>query len=354
MNDIPTMPSRIAVIGSGSWGTALATLLAGRGHEVMLWARRKEMAERIATERRNPDYLPDTAIPSSVGVTSNLADALRDAAIIVFATPSQSIRTVAGKAAPLIEPDSIIVSVAKGIENETLLTTTGVLEDVLTHVPRAHLAVLYGPSHAEEVVQGVPTAVVVAAHAVSTAERVQRAFMTPTFRVYVNEDVTGVEIAGSVKNILAIASGISEGLGFGDNARAALLTRGLAEIKRLGAALGADPATFSGLAGIGDLVVTCTSRHSRNRFLGEQIGRGKTLEQVESEMKMIAEGVRTTASVHDLARRLSVEMPITEAVHDILFEHVPPLEAVEQLMMRSAKQEDGIPLAENQHSRTRV
>ena len=240
----------------------------------------------------------------------------------------------------MLDPEAIVVSVAKGIENETLMTTTQVLHDVLPELPEENLGVLYGPSHAEEVAAGVPTAVVASARSLAAAEKIQAVFSAPRLRVYVNQDLIGVEIAGSVKNVMAIATGIIEGVGYGDNARAALITRGLAELKRLGRAMGADPMTFSGLAGIGDLVVTCTSKLSRNRFLGEEVGRGKTVAEVEQEMNMVAEGVRTTRSVCRLAELHGVEMPITQAVHDVLFAGKPPAEAIDDLMSREVKRED--------------
>lgn len=290
--------------------------------------------------RRNPDYLPEAVLPDSISISSDLAASVDGADLWLIATPSQAVRSVAEQLEPLSHPGLVVVSVAKGIENGTLLTTTCVLRDTLPRVPLSRLAVLYGPSHAEEIARRVPTAVVAAAYDRATAEYIQNVFMSPTLRVYVNDDVRGVEIAGSVKNILALGAGISDGVGFGDNAKAALITRGIAEIRRLGVAMGANPRTFAGLAGIGDLIVTCMSGLSRNRNLGEKIGRGMSLEQAEAEMTMVAEGVRTTASVHDLAKKLGVEMPITEAVYCILFRGKPPLEAVQDLMMRSAKNED--------------
>ncbi len=334
---------RIAVIGAGSWGTALTISLASEGHHVVLWARRPEAAEAITTTRHNPTYLPDAILPDSVKVTSDLEAAVQDADLWVFAMPSHALRKAAVRVREYVHPDLIVVSVTKGIEIETLLTSSEVLADVLTNLPRSRIGVLYGPSHAEEVAAGVPTAVVAAATSHDIAERIQDVFMTNRLRVYVNRDVKGVEIAGSVKNVMAIAAGMAEGVGYGDNAKAALITRGIAEIRRLGIAVGADPTTFSGLAGIGDLVVTCMSKHSRNRYLGEAIGRGETLDEVQAEMKMVAEGVRTTKAVHELARIHSVEMPITEAVYQILFEGKKPSEAVEQLMNRSAKREDWLP-----------
>jgi glycerol-3-phosphate dehydrogenase (NAD(P)+) len=340
MSEAAGPDSPIAIIGAGSWGTALAISLVSTGRKTRLWARTEDAASQMRELRHNPTYLPDAILPQELTITSDLASAVRGAKIVVFAVPSQSVRGVAQKLQALIEPDAIVISVAKGIENGTLMTTTQVLHDVLTDIPEENIGVLYGPSHAEEVAAGVPTAVVASARCLRTAEIIQCVFGAPRLRVYVNQDLMGVEIAGSVKNVMAIATGIVEGVGFGDNARAALITRGLAEIKRLGAAMGADPMTFSGLAGIGDLVVTCTSKLSRNRYLGEQVGRGKSVAEIESEMNMVAEGVRTTESVCILARQYNVEMPITEAVHSILFENKPAVQAIEDLMAREAKRED--------------
>ncbi len=340
---MPDNNKKVAIIGAGSWGTALAISLASEGHDVTLWARRAEAADAISRTRHNPSYLPDAVIPDSVNVTADLDEAVRGADFWVFATPSHALRRAAERVSVHIHPELIIVSVSKGIENETLFTSTKVLADVLKDLPRSQIGVLYGPSHAEEVAAGVPTTVVAAANSPRIAQAIQDLFMTSRLRVYANNDVIGVEIAGSVKNVMAIAAGIAEGVGYGDNAKAALITRGIAEIRRLGVAVGANPTTFSGLAGIGDLVVTCMSKHSRNRFLGEQIGRGRTLDEVLDEMQMVAEGVRTTQSVHELARRHGIEMPITEAVYRILFEGKKPSDAVNDLMTRSAKNEDWLP-----------
>lgn len=337
-----TRKERVAVVGAGSWGTALAISLAESGHLVRLWTRRKEAAASMSETRHNPVYLPDATIPDSIHITHRLDEAVDGADIWLMAIPSQGVRLVAERLVKHFDRRLLIVSVAKGIENRTLMTTSEVLLDVFKDASPDQVAVLYGPSHAEEVAQHCPTTVVSASRHLETAERVQEVFMTPTLRVYANPDLKGVEIAGSVKNVLAIAAGISDGVGYGDNAKAAILTRGLAEIKRLGVAMGANEGTFGGLAGIGDMVVTCMSKLSRNRNLGYAIGKGKTLAEVQDEMTMVAEGVRTTASVMELAARLNVEMPITAAVHSILFENVPPIDAVRHLMMRSAKQEEWI------------
>lgn len=321
----------------------MATGLARSGHDVRLWARRPALVEEMQATRENAAYLPGVTLPETLQLTAVLEAAIADATVWVVAVPSQAVRALANKLKPYAGPNLWIVSLAKGIENKTLLTTTAVLRDVLPVIPDEHITVLYGPSHAEEVGFAKPTTVVVGASSPQIGEALQELFMTPTMRVYVNCDLIGVEIGGSVKNILALAAGISEGVGYGDNAKAALVTRGIAEIQRLGLALGAKASTFAGLAGIGDLVVTCFSRHSRNRYFGEQIGHGRTLAEIEEEMTMVAEGVRTTLSVYELAQKHRIEMPITEAVYRILFEGKRPDDAVHDLMTREAKYEDWLP-----------
>lgn len=334
------MNASVAVLGAGSWGTALAVSLADTGHEVTLWARRPEVAEVMQATSRNPDYVPDVILPTNLYVTSDLQSATKSCPIWIIATPSHGVRPLADSLRPWVNTDQIVVCVAKGMERESGLTMTQVLAQELSPpASPSHLAVLYGPSHAEELVAGKPTTVVASASDVEVARHVQAVFMTEKLRVYVNTDVTGVEIGGSVKNIMAIATGISDGIGYGDNAKAALITRGLAEIQRLGVAMGAQAETFTGLSGLGDLVVTCTSQFSRNRQVGEEIGRGRSLHAVTRSMHMVAEGVYTTVAVHKLARRLNVDMPITDAVHAILFEGKSPQDAVHDLMSRSAKDE---------------
>lgn len=337
------MSGSLTLFGAGSWGTALAVHLASAGRDVTLWARREEAVRGMRQTRRNPTYLSDVSIPSSVRITSDLHEAAEASSLWAVAVPSQNLRSIATQIDPCTRSDVTVVSLAKGIENETLLTMSQVLSEVLADVSDSQIGVLYGPSHAEEVARERPTAVVASAPTKSRAERIQEAFMTKRLRVYVNTDVIGVEIGGSAKNVLAIAAGMSDGVGYGDNAKAALVTRGLAEIRRLGLTLGAEAQTFAGLAGIGDLVVTCMSTHSRNRYLGEQIGKGRTLDEVLDEMDMVAEGVRTTQSIHDLARHHQIEMPITEAVYAILFENKQPREMVDELMTRSAKREHWLP-----------
>lgn len=337
------MTRAITVFGAGSWGTALARSLSEAGHSVVLWARRREAAVRMAETRHNPSYLPDVVIPDTVVITDDLVLAATHSDFWVVATPAQAVRELAQRVHQFAHPELAVVSVAKGIEAGTLLTTTQVLAEVLDVVPANRIGVLYGPSHAEEAAIGKPTTLVAAASSLATAQLIQSTFMTPRLRVYVNQDVIGVEIGGSVKNVLAIAAGISDGIGYGDNAKAAIVTRGMAEIQRLGVAMGADPLTFTGLTGIGDVVVTCMSRHSRNRYVGEQIGRGKSLAQLQSEMQMVAEGVATAASTYELAKRYDIEMPITEAIYAILFEGKQPQQAVEELMTRAARREDWLP-----------
>ncbi len=317
--------------------------LASAGRDVVLWARRPEVADEIRRTSHNPTYLPELLIPSSVYITTDLEKAAEASDLWGMAVPSQQLRGRAEHLRPHAHPGARLVALSKGIENETLLTMSQVLDDVFESVPSDQIGALYGPSHAEEVAEGRPTAVVAAAPDEEEARHIQKVFMTERLRVYMNTDVLGVEIGGSAKNVLAIAAGIADGVSYGDNAKAALVTRGLAEIRRLGQALGADPQTFAGLAGIGDLVVTCMSPHSRNRYLGEQISTGKSLDEVLNDMAMVAEGVRTTRSVYNLAKHHGVEMPITEAVHAILFDDKSPRKMVKRLMTRSAKHENWLP-----------
>ena len=330
---------RIAVLGAGSWGTTLSVLLAEKGLEVNLWSHRKEFARELEAARRNSRYLPGVELPDNLHISSDISTAVEDAGMIVAAVPSQALRETFSLLRESSFEETIIVNVAKGIELDTGKRLSEVILETLPAVLPDNVAVLYGPSHAEEVSEKQPTTVVVASSSPETAGTVQDVFHTSTFRVYVNTDIVGVEVAGSVKNIIAIAAGISDGLGFGDNAKAAIITRGLAEMSRLAASLGGDPMTVSGLSGIGDLVVTCLSRHSRNRYVGEQIGKGKRLDDVVSHMEMVAEGVPTTKAVVALSRRLGVEMPITVAVYEMLFENKPAEKAILDLMTREPKQE---------------
>jgi glycerol-3-phosphate dehydrogenase (NAD(P)+) len=331
---------KIAVLGAGSWGTTLAVLLANKGHEVALWAHRPEFARALEAERENRRYLKGIQFPPSLHAVADLHDAVRGTSMIVMAVPSQSLRQAASALTGVPMDDKVVVNVSKGIELGSGKRMSEVLLESLPGLDPSRLAVLYGPSHAEEVAREQPTTVVACSSSEATARLVQDAFHTRFFRVYLNTDLVGVEVAGSVKNIIAIAAGISDGLGFGDNAKAAIITRGLAEISRLSLRLGADPVTMSGLSGIGDLVVTCLSKHSRNRYVGEQIGKGRTLDDVIGEMSMIAEGVLTSKAVYELSTRLGVEMPITRAVYEMLFEGKPAQQAILDLMDREPKPEN--------------
>lgn len=327
---------KFAVIGAGGWGTALACILAASRDSVVLWAHNPAIAEEINTLRTNETYLPGVAVPAGITATHN-ADELAHADAVVVTVPTQFIRsTFAEYKFPL--RGKIVVSGSKGIERGSLLRVSELLSDVAA-VPLHLFAALTGPSHAEEAARGVPTTVVAAAVDAEVASTVQKGFSTPSFRVYTSGDVIGAELGGALKNIIAISAGIIDGLELGDNTKAALMTRGLVEITRLGVAMGAEPLTFSGLSGLGDLIVTCMSRHSRNRWVGEQIGRGKSLDDVLLETKKVAEGVPTTVSALELSRRYNVEMPIVEQVHAVLFDKKNPREAIQELMVRGFKPE---------------
>ena len=323
----------VAILGAGSWGCTLAWHLNKKGIPIKLWD--LESQAKTLKKRRRCLKIPELRIPSRIEITSCLEEAADGAGVIVIALPSQVVRKVIRKLKK-IPKDSILVSASKGIENRTLMRISEVIIDVLGRRP---VAVLSGPSHAEEVCRSIPTTIVSAARSGKVARRIQELFMTETLRVYTNPDIIGVELGGALKNPIAIAAGISDGLGFGDNTKAALLTRGLAEITRLGAVMGAKPLTFAGLSGMGDLTATCISRYSRNRNLGEAIGQGKSLEQTLKKIGMVVEGVPTTKSVCGLARKYGVEMPITEQIHRVLFQRKDPYRAVADLMLREAKPE---------------
>jgi glycerol-3-phosphate dehydrogenase (NAD(P)+) len=328
--------ARIGIIGAGSWGTALALLLQTNGHSVTIWNRDTEVIESIEKERINRKYLPEVVLPKEIQVETDVNKAARDKDGLVIAVPSHAVRSVIENIKD-INKDAILISVAKGIENKTLLRVSQIL---MERFDEDNITVLSGPSHAEEVSRGIPTLVVTASKSQKSAEWVQNTFMSPVFRVYIHSDVIGVEIGGALKNIIALAAGIIEGAGGGDNTKAALITRGLVEITRLGTKLGANSLTFAGLSGMGDLIVTCMSRYSRNRYLGEQIGRGKKLDEVLSEMVMVAEGVRTTRSAYELAAKHQVEIPIITEAYNVLFQDKDPKQAVFDLMTRAAKVED--------------
>lgn len=327
---------KFAIIGSGSWGTALAKVLHSNGHTVTMWDRDEKLLEAIRNERVNKKYLPDFNIPQSIRVEADIRKAVSGQDGIVIAVPSHAVRSVIANF-PEVSSETVVISVAKGIENDTLLRVSQILAE---RFEEDRVAVLSGPSHAEEVSRDIPTLVVSASRSRETARWVQAAFMSASFRVYSHHDVIGVEMGGALKNVVAVAAGIIDGVGAGDNTKAALITRALAEITRLGTKLGADSLTFAGLSGMGDLIVTCMSQYSRNRYLGEQIGKGKTLKQALSEMVMVAEGVRTTRSAYELASRHGVEVPITSEAYSVLFEGKDPKQAVFDLMTRAAKGED--------------
>lgn len=330
---------RTAVLGAGSWGTALAKLLADQGMPTRLWARRESIAKEIQAGRQNAAYLPGFELPKSLEATHELDYALSEAQMVVCVIPTHGLRAVMRDAAPLIPKDAPIVSAIKGIENETLLLVSQILEELLPESMHRSLSYLGGPSFAKEVAAGVPTAVCVAGRDEDTRCAVQHAFTTNRFRVYDTEDVVGVELGGALKNVIAIATGIADGLGLGQNTRAGLITRGLAEISRLAIKKGANPLTLAGLAGMGDLVLTCTGDLSRNRTVGLRIGKGETLEQVLDGMQMVAEGVRTTKSAHNLALRDGVDMPITNEVYEMLYEGKAARDAVTDLMTRPPRPE---------------
>jgi len=329
----------VAILGGGGWGTALSIVLNSKGADVRVWEYDSEQCERVKSAGVNEKFLPGILIPAGVSFVSDISEAVQGREVLVFAVPSHTLRGVARELAKLELGAPLIVSGTKGIEEDSLMRMSEVLGDELSPELAGRIVVLAGPSHAEEVGRMCPTAVVAASADASLAKQVQQLFSTNYFRVYSSDDVTGVELGVSIKNVIALAAGICDGIGYGDNTKAALITRGLAEITRLGVALAARRETFFGLAGVGDLVVTCLSRHSRNRYVGEQVGKGRTLESVLSEMTMVAEGVRTTRSALHLSRRHEVEMPITEQVFAVLFEGKDPHSAIDELMCRELKPE---------------
>lgn len=328
------MIQNVAVIGAGSWGTALATVLADNGHQVSIWMRDPKQADSINHDHVNEKYLPGAKLSARIVATTDLRLAVSEKQVVLVAVPSHAMRQICRDLAPLVAEDALLIHAVKGFELETLKRMSEVISEELPSAIASRLAVLSGPSHAEEVVKRQPTTVVVASESEESMLRAQDLLMNRNFRVYTNPDVVGAEIAGALKNIIALGAGISDGLGFGDNAKAALLTRGLAEISRLGLKMGAMPPTFSGLAGIGDLVATCTSKHSRNWRAGFLLGQGKKLDDVLSEIGMVVEGVRTTRAANVIAEREDVEMPITHVLYAILFEGKDPRKGVEKLMGR--------------------
>ncbi|PIE70262.1 MAG: glycerol-3-phosphate dehydrogenase [Deltaproteobacteria bacterium] len=336
---VDTNAFRIGVIGAGSWGTALADLLGRKGFSVQLWVHEPEVCEEIRGVRENRPFLPGFTLSERILPTTDLKTAVTDQDMVVLVVPSHVMRETAEKLKPILSSQTVLVTASKGIENRTFQTMTGILQSVLTDHPVSNLAVLSGPSFAREVAQRKPTVVTVAANVEETAVTVQHAFATPEFRVYTSDDMIGVELSGALKNVIAIGAGISDGLELGLNSRAALITRGLNEIRRIGNQIGANPHTFSGLAGVGDLMLTCTGNLSRNYTLGLQVGQGRKVKDILDEMKMVAEGVKTARSIHNWARKLGASVPICDEVYRILHEDAAPSGSVIRLMTRDLKPE---------------
>lgn len=338
-----TLKTRIGVVGAGSWGTALAKLLADKGYVLDLWVFEPEVKEEIEKNRENKVFLPGFSLPENLVPTNDLEVVVKDKDLVLVVVPSHCMRSISLDMKAYINPETIVVSASKGIENITHQTMTDILSESIDFIPKENFAVLSGPSFAREVAAKVPTVVAAAAISRKVADHVQAVFSCPSFRVYVNDDPIGTQIGGGMKNVIAIAAGICDGMNMGLNPRAALITRGLTEMNRLGTRLGADPLTLSGLAGVGDLLLTCTGSLSRNYTLGRQIGEGKKLDDIISEMRMVAEGVKTTRSVYNLSRKLGLDLPICNEVYAVLFEGRPVDETVARLMSRSLKHElDGV------------
>ena len=331
------MQVRVGVIGAGSWGIALAKLLDGNGHQVTVWSIINEEIEMLKKEHEHKDKLPGVKLSENMVFTNDLEEAMKDKDILVLAVPSPFTRSTAHSMAPYLKDGQIIVNVAKGIEEHTMLTLSQIIEEEL---PAAQVAVLSGPSHAEEVGRGIPTTIVVGAKKKETAEYLQNIFMNNVFRVYISPDVLGIELGAALKNVVALSAGIADGLGYGDNTKAALITRGITEIARLGTAMGGRFETFCGLTGIGDLIVTCASMHSRNRRAGILIGQGKTMQEAMDEVKMVVEGVYSAKAAMELSKKYGVDVPIIEQVNLVLFEGKPAAEAVKDLMLRDKKIEN--------------
>lgn len=328
--------AKISVLGAGSWGTALALLLYNNGHDVILWSALGEEIDTLREKRENVSKLPGVKIPEPIDITVDLERSLKNADVAVLAVPSPYTRNTCKRMAPFLRDGQIIVNVAKGVEEKTLLNLSQIIEQEL---PKADVSVLSGPSHAEEVGKGLPTTCVVSSHKRETAEYLQGIFMSPVFRVYTTPDILGVELGGALKNVIALAAGTADGLGYGDNTKAALITRGIAEIARLGTKMGASQETFYGLSGMGDLIVTCASVHSRNRKAGYLMGKGYTMQQAMDEVKMVVEGVYSAKAARSLAEKYDVDMPIIMEVNKVLFEDKPAADAVRDLMIRDKKVE---------------
>lgn len=335
--------SSLTLFGAGSWGTALAAHLADAGRDVTLWSRREDVADELRRSRRHPKYLPDLSLPEGVQVTADLQTAAEAAPLWGMAVPTTRMRSVAGQLAAHLDDETIVVSLAKGFERDTRMTMSQVLRDVFGVLPTDQIGALHGPSHAEEIVEAHPTTIVSAAPDAMVAEHIQDTFMTNSLRVYSQTDLVGVEVGSAAKHIIAIATGISDGLGYGDNVKAVLITQGLAEIRSLGLEMGGQPETFSGLTGFGDLIGTCISRHSRNRYFGKQIGQGRAPEEVRNDMDMVVEGIPSVHAVQALAAEYELEMPITTAVHSVLTDDLSPNEMIDDVMTRSTQQENWLP-----------
>ncbi|SHK39323.1 NAD(P)H-dependent glycerol-3-phosphate dehydrogenase [Paramaledivibacter caminithermalis] len=330
------MKGKIGVLGAGSWGTALSIVLADKGHSVNLWGRNQEHIESLRCTRENSKYLPNAVLSQNINMYTDICDCIKGCSIIVLAVSSQGIRETLEKIKGYVSKEQIFVNVSKGIENNSLLRISQIVND---YYPDNHYVALSGPSHAEEVCKGIPTTIVSASKSRYAAEYVQDIFITNKLRVYTNPDVVGVELGGSLKNVIALGAGISDGLGYGDNAKAALMTRGIREIARLGEAMGANISTFAGLTGIGDLIVTCTSMHSRNRRCGIQLGQGKSLKEAVASIGMVVEGVYTTKAAYELSKKFKIEMPITNEIYKILYDGCSAKESVSNLMLRSKTHE---------------
>ncbi len=328
--------AEIGIIGAGSWGTALSLVLSHNGHKVTVWSLLEDEVEMLRRDREHKEKLPGVILPDSIDYTTDLESAVKGKEMLVMAVPSPYIRSTARSMAPYVEEGQLIVVVSKGIEEDTLMIQTDIVEQ---EIPQAVVAVLSGPSHAEEVGRNLPTTVVAGAKSKEVAERVQSLFMNEVFRVYTSSDMLGIELGASLKNVIALAAGMADGLGFGDNTKAALITRGITEISRLALAMGAQPETIGGLSGIGDLIVTCASTHSRNRKAGMLIGQGYTMQEAMDEVKMVVEGVYSAKAANVLAKKYGVEMPIVEQVNQVLFEGQPAKDGVYELMLRERKSE---------------
>lgn len=331
--------AKVSVLGAGSWGTALAVMLHGNHHQVTLWSALSDEVAQLRRDREQKGKLPGVHIPEDINITECLEEAVKDREMLVLAVPSVFVRGTARQLSGLVPEGQLIVCVAKGVEEDTLMTMTDIIEQEL---PMVDAAVLSGPSHAEEAGKGIPTTCVAGAHTRQTAEHIQNLFMSETFRVYTSPDMLGIELGAALKNVVALAAGIADGLGYGDNTKAALITRGMAEISRLGIAMGGKIETFYGLSGIGDLIVTCASVHSRNRRAGYLIGQGCTMQEAMDQVKMVVEGVYSAKAARELAEKYQVEMPIIEQVNRVLFENKAPGEAVRELMLRDKKIETSV------------